>query len=165
MTDVYIYIIKSKSSPECYIGSTKTPLKKTSTKCLCTILSEKFTYIIPNPSQEAKQFMVDEVCIVELLEVVPNKDSNMRVWFHILQHIQTCINTHLPIGLKGKIPNWKSNLVKDYRSIVDIPERNPHQKYNSQYRDDSLDLLPEKLRQSVLQREQNKTGIKIPTFQ
>jgi hypothetical protein len=48
------------------------------------------------------------------------------------------------------------------RNSVIIPERNPHQKYNSQYRDDSLDLLPENLRQSVLQREQNKTGIKIP---
>ena len=43
-----------------------------------------------------------------------------------------------------------------------IPERTPYQKYNSQFRDDSLDILPEQLKNSVLQRERDGTGIKIP---
>ena len=43
-----------------------------------------------------------------------------------------------------------------------IPERTENKKYNSQYRDDSLDILPDYIRHSVLQREKDGTGIKIP---
>ena len=43
-----------------------------------------------------------------------------------------------------------------------LPERIPHQQYNSQYRDDSLNILPEYIKRSVLQREKDGTGIKIP---
>jgi len=55
--------------------------------------------------------------------------------------------------------------------LEDVPQKNvdvpgtqqvhkDHQKYNSRYRDDSLDLI--EARERVLQRERDGTGIKIP---
>ncbi len=88
------------------------------------------------------------------LEVLSTELNNLRI---ITESIPESIPERIPESIPESIPERIPESIPE-----SIPERTPYQKYNSQFRDDSLDILPEQLKNSVLQRERDGTGIKIP---
>jgi hypothetical protein len=102
----YIYIIKSKNSPKVYIGST------------IQTLENRFKGHKNSKKVQSKYVIEQGDSTIELLEEVECIfKADLREWYWIMQYIQTCVNIRLPTGLKGKIPEWRGNLVEYYREM------------------------------------------------
>jgi len=97
------------------------------------------TYII-NGQEYSEKYLVKVIGVYE-------KELNRKKAYAKQKYVPKS-NQILPLEIKEESPILPLEIHKD------------HQKYNSRYRDDSLDLI--EARERVLQRERDGTGIKIP---